>query len=215
MDILNSNTQIYVNNQTGQPGTVGGFFKIRGEKGIFGITNFHIVESNGKASLDSPVFKVGTTDQIGALDSWYSPDATTINYFDLALFSVDQGVVQPKWNIPITGIADANDVQQVQLNLGSQVIHYGISEGLKPGPFPIPIAGKTYEFTNLLRIRSDSSTYRFSAPGDSGSLIVAGSKIVALLVGGDQLNPFISYAIPFIDRVSNKAILNYIPLTII
>lgn len=211
--LLYSNTAIYANDQNGSPGTVGGFFKLPNDDAVYGITNFHLVQSGGQATQDSPVFKGGSTARIGELEAWYSPDVTVTNYFDLALFSLDPEV-ERSWTGTVTGFADANDVQDLQLNLGNGVVHYGFAGGVQQGPFPMNIAGVIYSFANLLQIQSVSTSYQFSIPGNSGSLIMAGDKIVALLVAGDPNNPFISYGIPFIDRISNKGILNYVPLTI-
>jgi len=66
----------------------------------------------------------------------------------------------------------------------------------------------TYKFTNLLQIKSADYNYDFSYPGESGSIIMAGDKIVALLIGARPDDPTISYAIPFEDSLNNKGIRN-------
>lgn len=206
--LLFSNTGIFANDASGQDGTVGGFFTLPDSPGIYGITNFHVIEQGGTATQDAAIFQQGTGIQIGTLERWYLPTTTGLNRLDLALFLVDQSVMTPTWNTQVSGFADANSVTSVQLNLGNNIVHFGTALGLKPGPFPVPIDGVTYNFTNLLQIQSASDGHQFSRGGDSGSLIFADDLIVALLIGCDQSNPFITYGIPFIDTISKKGILN-------
>jgi hypothetical protein len=209
---LFNNTNIFANNMNGQIGTIGGFFQFSGDNTIYGITNFHVVEIGGTASVGAPLFQKGSGLQIGTLQYWYQPKQGVSNYFDMALFAIDPSAISPAWNSPVGGFADANSATDVQINFGNNVLHTGLSNGIQQGPFNITIGNQQYKFTNLLQIQSSSSNYQFSYPGDSGSLIFAGDQIVALLLGGDPNNPFISYGIPFVDSVNNKGILNTIGL---
>jgi hypothetical protein len=213
MTRLFNNTNIYANGPSSQFGCVGGFFTLPDDSEVYGITNFHVVEKDGQASLDAPIFKRGTKSQIGQLKYWYELETGEgLNYFDMALFKVDQTNVSPSWNMGISGFADAGSADQVQLVKGNNLMQTGTCTGLLQGPFSIELETQHYKFTNLLQIQSSSENAPFSSSGDSGSVIVSGDKIVALLVGADSNNPLISYGIPFVDNTSNKGILNFFSL---
>jgi len=213
MPLVLSNSSIYANGPSAQSGCVGGFFTLPGSQDVFGITNFHVVEKGGIGTLNAPIFKLGSVAKIGLLEYWYQLDTHNVNYFDMALFAIDKAVATPVWNVAVGGWADANNAVQVQLTRANGIQTFGIAAGLKNGPFNITLERQPFQFTNLLQIHSTSTTVPFSSPGDSGSLIFSGGNIVALLLGADTNEPFISYGIPFIDSINNKGILNYFQLT--
>lgn len=194
----------------GSIGTVGGFFTVGQNTDVYGITNFHVVQKNGTATVNDPVYDSSMLYQIGELESWYKLNQT-LNYFDLALFKVDMTAVLPKWNRKVGGFADACYVNHVELHKGNAV-QYGICQGISDGPFTMILDGCAYQFGNLLRIQSASYGTRFSTRGDSGSILMSDDKIVALLIGADPNDYTVSYAIPFIDSVKKKGILHYLKL---
>ncbi|HWK03662.1 MAG TPA: hypothetical protein VNS58_08520 [Puia sp.] len=214
MSALFNNSYIYANGPNSQYGSVGGFFTLGGNsQDVFGITNYHVVEKDGSATEDAPVFRRGSTQLIGRLKYWFELEpGEGLNFFDLALFNVNKAAIQPLWNLPVSGFAEAATVSQVQMVMNNNIVHVGVSAGLLNGPFNIGLEHQEYKFGNLLQIQSSSDNNAFSSPGDSGSIILSGDKIVALLLGADSNNPLISYGIPFIDNTNNRGILNYFDL---
>ena len=122
---VSSNQSIYANDPNSQAGSVGGFFRLPASAGIYGITNFHVVEKGGMATLDAPIFRNGGQTQIGKLKYWYELENDRVNFFDMALFEIDQTVVSPSWIIPVGGWADANAVDEVQLHKGNGTQTFG------------------------------------------------------------------------------------------
>src|SRR5687767_5197716 len=116
MPIKYSNTGIYAHDGSAPAGTVGGFFRISGQEGIFGITNFHVVEKNGTCNLNDPVFPLRSRNPLGGLMYWFELETgSRLIYFDLALFKVNTDAFRPVWNVPVSGYADAREVRQAQL----------------------------------------------------------------------------------------------------
>jgi hypothetical protein len=203
-----NNTSIGTRNFPINVGSVGGFFTFESDEDVYGITNFHVIQNNGRGVLNDPVYQLGRSGQIGEVEYWYEP-TDRLNYFDLALFKIDLAVVQPMWHAVVEGFADAALVRQVELNKNNSVT-FGICDGIVEGPFNITINDESFRFSNLLRIQSAVSGAPFSNRGDSGSIIMSDNKIVALLIGADPNDATVSYGIPFVDSRKNKGILHFL-----
>jgi hypothetical protein len=210
MKTIFNNTSIGTRNFPPNVGTVGGFFTFEGDKDVYGITNFHVIQNNGRGVLNDPIFQSGRSGQIGELEYWYEP-TDRMNFFDLALFKMDLAMVRPMWQAVVEGFADAALVRQVELH-SNQSVNFGTCNGIAEGPFNITINEVSFRFSNLLRIQSSVSGAPFSKRGDSGSIIMSDNKIVALLLGADPNDATVSYGIPFVDSRKNKGILHFLNL---
>jgi len=200
MTTLTSSSQIFANQQSGL-GTVGGFFKFN-DGTLYGITNNHVIANANKCHIGDPVY-LFDDDQtmIGTLVHWVTLDATKVNFLDIALFQVADGI-NFSWLLPTgTGMPvlleppTPNDQVYMVLPDGSKrtgkitnpAIGFNTSFNL---------CGTDFSFTGLIEIQSND-TKPFAEHGNSGSLIFNSNHNIIGVMLGTNFTLTRGYAVPF------------------
>lgn len=138
---------------------------------------------------------------------------------DIALVAPDINRVDPRKSIPKEIGIVTQHIESGRLQEGvTQVKKFGTISGLTFGKVD-KIAysalidyedGEQHTLFELIRIKRDESSARFSAPGDSGSLVVdTSNKAVGVIVAGSD-DGIYSFAIP-IDSVLNQFSVSFNP----
>lgn len=214
-------SSIFPGGRTGA-GTLGALVTISGHGNkLFGLSNNHVVGQCNYSDLDHPIVAPGSVDiRSGFVDPFTvghfarscpmhfgTPDnVPSIDNLDASIFSVKQHLLVStlqglSFDTPPTvqPLADNMAVKKVGRTTG---LTFGTVTGKLAGPIPVNVAitelglqSQVY-FENAWVIESPKAP--FSAPGDSGSLIVTDDEqsSVGLLFAG---NGTITLALPLID----------------
>jgi hypothetical protein len=184
-------------------GTIGSFVRGTGSEDVWILSNNHVLADENRAPAAAPVIQPGATDggeaepdRIGSVASFVPIDVAGVNLVDCAVATVDAGI---DWSLAtfaahggLTGVHEVGDEFPA-------VVKFGRTSGLTVGTVT------AIEMDNL-RVNYDVGVLRFddqievastidgpfSAPGDSGSLVIAPDRqesraaAVGLLFAGSQ-----------------------------
>lgn len=175
-------------------GTLGAI--VKDADGVrYGLTNAHVAADQGKASPGHRIgqpFGLNEADYVGLLARFLPYSLTVPNLVDAAIFRLDRTEVLPKWNAAIGGELRGvrtlgpehlgRTVRKVGRTTGAQV---GTVTAVEVDGLPVAMDAGTPRFDDQNEFTGGPAT-DFSAPGDSGSLIVddEGYGVALLFAGG-------------------------------
>lgn len=175
-------------------GTLGAI--VKDADGVrYGLTNAHVAADQGKAlpghRIGQP-YGTNAADYVGLLARFLPYSLTVPNLVDAAIFRLDATEVLPKWNGALAG--ELRGVRTLgPEDLGRPVRKAGRTTGVQLGKvtavevdgLPVAMDVGTPRFDDQVEVTGGPAT-DFSAPGDSGSLIVdeQGYGVALLFAGG-------------------------------
>ena len=160
----------------------------------YALSNSHVFADGGKAPIGSFVTQSGksSAEIIGVLDRFIPYSGSTPNLVDCAVVRLAKVRILPRHNLAIGG-----DIRGVRVvtpdDLGAHVFKVGRTTGISTGKItsvemdnlPVNMGDSVPRFSDQIEI-SGGPAADFSAPGDSGSLILdaAGWAVGLLFAGG-------------------------------
>lgn len=160
------------------------------------LSNSHVLADQGKASPGHRIgqpYGLDAGDYVGLLARFVPYSLTVPNLVDAAIARLDRTEVLPAWNAAIGG--ELRGVRTIEPgDLGREVRKVGRTTGAQVGKvtavevdgLPVAMDAGTPRFDDQVEVTGGPAT-DFSAPGDSGSLIVdADGYGVALLFAGGR-----------------------------
>jgi hypothetical protein len=167
------------------------------------LSNNHVLANVNKASVGDAILQPGVkdgglpgSDNVGHLRAFHElkPDG---NLVDAAVADINPGYLPQDFSLPgigqlqgaLTGVlARTGPVQKVGRSTGHT---HGRITALGLRNLPVKFGQTLLRFNNVVEIEGD--TQPFSAPGDSGSLVVnAERKAVGLIFGGTDQSTYIN-----------------------
>lgn len=185
-------------------GTLGCF--VRDNAGVvYALSNSHVFADGGKAALGSFVTQSGKSNQeiIGVLDRFVPYSGSSPNLVDCALVRLSRVRVLRRYNAALKD--DIVGVRPITAHdLGARVMKVGRTTGVSSGVItsvemdnlPVNMGDFVPRFNDQVEISGGPGS-DFSAPGDSGSLIVdqEGWAVGLLFAGGrDSAGEDFTYA---------------------
>jgi hypothetical protein len=178
------------------------------EDGTYLLSNSHVIADFGAATPGMQIVQPGRVDGgaapadvIGALARAVPVDPTALNVADAAIATVDPNDINPM----IPGIGRPG-VIPADPDIGDGVAKRGRTTDVTRGTvrsinvnLKVRWPNALVEFADLVEIEGEPPTPVFSAPGDSGSLMVMAADLapVALLMaGGNRAGKTLVYGIP-------------------
>lgn len=181
-------------------GTLGAFVRIPSEARPRILSNNHVLADENRGAFGDEVLQPGTIDggvsggdRVGALERFVALHTDRVNTVDAALAVVDTDV---ELNRAIPGLGEVSEISAVEEV--DQVAKVGRTTGLTRGRVSaIEVDGVAVRFsTGTMRfdgqIEISGEGKSFSAPGDSGALIVdpqQSAGVALLFAGSDQGGP--------------------------
>jgi hypothetical protein len=194
---------ISVAHQAVTAGTLGCFVRCRRDRSVGILSNNHVLANENDATEGDAILQPGprdggtpAQDRIGRLARFVALDTAAPNQVDAAFAVLDEGIAIDNGSVPIAGVADDpadyDEVEKVGRTTGHTNGHVGAFE----------LDGVRVHYASLGVVTFDGVfevTGAFSAPGDSGSVIVGANDRMAvglLFAGTDQP---LTYGNPFAD----------------
>jgi hypothetical protein len=184
-------------------GTLGAFVSAPG-RGLFMLSNNHVLANSNQATLGDPILQPGVADGghaahvVGSLHR-FVPLQRRNNLVDAALASIDSSVAPTNVGLPgigrvrgwWTAVPQVQNVWKVGRTTGRTS---GRITALNVRNLPVAYGGRILRFDEAIEVQGRGGTPLFSDRGDSGSVVVDADRYaVGLLFAGDSeatyLNP--------------------------